>query len=505
MEPPAPPTPGQAARRAVPTTPGTPAETESNFELPADFARLTERQQIALLLKQSEEQSRTPSSKARPPRPAPSPRFEEITPPAKRRKANSEEELRPEHALFAEFCSTSRDEPNLWGPKEHEKFVSLVQGEESHWPAIANAIPGRTAGQCKAYFELLVERGVLITADSAPTPKAKKAKVEEVSEQPGADPQEEEEVDASPKAKESPELRPTRTRSEPVQVAAVSPLPSAEKRRPGRPLKSHKKKEPKTEDMKATPRKRTRKDEEEKPRRDEEVQGFEECFRTLKKQDLDRLAQKITQSLEEEAAQRELERERAVSEIGLTLHTEDCSVDEQREEGVPLQSAVDVDQVLIELHTAERADLERTHKAEGERLAVWFRANAEREACYPLPRALDDAMVHLKTRDPLISMIEGGGPGRRPASVQPPKRRAQKLHKEFERSKREILGRQQHEVSALALTQSWRESGCAVAVVGASVEETLWMYSSANPQQHAELIPNGWPRHKVKIPYHVDT
>jgi len=161
------------------------------------------------------------------------------------------------------------------------------------------------------------------------------------------------------------------------------------------------------------------------------------------------------------------------------------------------------DPTLKDFHTSEREALLRVHTHEGWHLKAWFEANAEREACHPEPRLLDKVCRWLKNNDLVKGRIEGGGPARRGGNpTLPPKRRAQKLQKEFERLKRDMATRQEHEAAAVTVMQCWRESGCATAEVGTSLDATVEGYTpgdESNPKGKV-LIPDERTWHRMEFP-----
>jgi len=127
-------------------------------ELPENFGRLTERQQLALIQKLSAEeggsQARTPAGgKSKGKAPGSAPQTDQGPP--KRRKPGQDE-----HALYGEFGGDG-----LWEPQEHDLFVATINQETSFeqqdWEAIASSLSGRTTEQCTAYFTLLHEQGVV--------------------------------------------------------------------------------------------------------------------------------------------------------------------------------------------------------------------------------------------------------------------------------------------------------------------------------------------------------
>jgi len=237
----------------------------------------------------------------------------------------------------------------------------------------------------------------------------------------------------------------------------------------------------------------------------ERIAATKALFMTAK--ELDRAAEVITKTLEDQEAARIEQRQEQMQEVGMLMEPEE----EEAPEGIKgpndhndhqavFQPESDTDPVLLELHEAEREQLRRSHVHEGWHIKTWFESNAEREACHPMPRLLDDANEWVKTQDPVRGAIEGGGRAKRNgSSSQPPKRRAQKLQKEFERLKRDIVVRQKHEAAVLAVTQCWRESGCPLAPVGCSLEDTCEMY--ADGTRH--LLPSSWPRIHASVPYQV--
>ena len=77
-----------------------------------------------------------------------------------------------------------------------------------------------------------------------------------------------------------------------------------------------------------------------------------------------------------------------MSEAGMTLEPDS---EEEPATALPLVPAYfapesDADQTLLSHHVEEKDELESLHKHEGWHLKAWFEANAEREACHPLPR-----------------------------------------------------------------------------------------------------------------------
>eukprot|EP00658_Telonema_sp_P-2_P071910 TRINITY_DN61119_c0_g1_i1.p1 TRINITY_DN61119_c0_g1~~TRINITY_DN61119_c0_g1_i1.p1 ORF type:complete len:263 (+),score=53.37 TRINITY_DN61119_c0_g1_i1:207-995(+) len=146
-----------------------------------DLSKLTERQQIALLLKQSEEEAKKPSSSGRKKPPStPRSRRDEIRPaPSGARK------LEP----CEQFATDGQQGPKegLWTPREHAAFMDVVdahQGAEIKWSTVAEQIGGRTEHQCAEYMQLLISRGLLT---HGPPPAAKTAR--DPQEEPVNEPQ----------------------------------------------------------------------------------------------------------------------------------------------------------------------------------------------------------------------------------------------------------------------------------------------------------------------------
>merc|ERR1712166_805698 len=133
-----------------------------------DLSKLTERQQIALLLKQSEEEARkpTPTPKSRKPPSTPrSSRAKDPEPHSSRGHGSGSKKEVHVNTAYDEFASehqqSSKD--GLWTPREHDRFMQIVDQHpgEIKWSTVVQQIEGRTEQQCSEYMQRLLDRGLI--------------------------------------------------------------------------------------------------------------------------------------------------------------------------------------------------------------------------------------------------------------------------------------------------------------------------------------------------------
>lgn len=361
-----------------------------------DLSKLTERQQLAYLMRQSEVEAR--------PQAKPTPRSRK--PPATPRSKSKEEDGHKRsgssgkkgnsHWMYDEFANdAAENKEGLWTPKEHEKFVQLIEGRSGQniqWSTVAEQLGGRTEKQCADYMQRLLDRGIIKGAnDSASQHKESEHAGSETQKRPR------ERNSNSAGSRGGTVLTYKRVCSD--QIPPLLP--------------------------KADP---------------EEIK-----------------ARSLALLKEIEAREAEYAKAAISSEPPELVKQEDSGQNAPAAMGFSQEEEARLDLDLLSMQQAERAMLTEFHEAEVERLAVWFREGCNRDAFESQVEDFlgpwDSAMEFLRQQLCLDA------PTHMP-TAQPPKKRLAKLLRQFDQHKTTLVKRQQEVAKSLHLIQSWRIHGC---------------------------------------------
>lgn len=363
-----------------------------------DLSKLTERQQIALLLKQSEEEARKPSQSSRARKPPSTPRSR-----SKDDTAPSVQHCRPpslakrehySHAAYEEFAHDSApNKDGLWTPREHSLFMQIVEshgGAPIKWSDVGEKMGGRTEQQCAEYMQRLLDRGLLTDG----------------------------EIPAKPAHHHSDDLQPEPKRT---RTTLTSPTTRARANIAPTYRRTHSEELPPL--LPKVPQ--------------EEIRARAKALLKIIEQDEARLAQAVSESEPPELAH-------------VAPQDEEAATQEQE----PPNEALDPELVAQQL--ADRDDLQARFDTEMQRLGVWFRENCNREAFEgdedTVP-AWDAAMVFVKSNQCLAPLSSIPTPP-------PPKKRLSKLLRQFEQVKGLLVKKQLEESKTMAMVHHWRASGC---------------------------------------------
>eukprot|EP00656_Telonema_subtile_P006085 TRINITY_DN12793_c0_g1_i1.p1 TRINITY_DN12793_c0_g1~~TRINITY_DN12793_c0_g1_i1.p1 ORF type:complete len:449 (+),score=96.50 TRINITY_DN12793_c0_g1_i1:166-1512(+) len=408
-----------------------------------DLSKLTERQQIALLLRQSEEEAKKPSQTSRR-KPPSTPRSRSKddgghTLPGSQSRPPSSGKREASRWGYEEFASDSAGaKDGLWTPREHQVFMGVVEahaGSDIKWSAVTDKLGGRTEQQCADYMQRLLDRG-LIKYDDPPAPVRTRPTPDEEPTQKRARTA----MDiVSPQTRGRANTVPTyrRVRSDEIP-ALLQKVPSEELKERSKALLAR-------------------------------IEESEE-----------RLAQLVSEAEPPELTK--IEPEAAPAEEHNPEHNES------------------LDPELVLQHSTQRAALQASFQLEMHRLAVWFKENSDRESFEGDDEATpswDRAMRFLKENRCLAPIEPTPTP-------QPPKKRLAKLLRQYEHVKGSLIKKQQEEARTLCMVQAWRVAGCKAPQ---SNEEVLKLYPDPTilnlPTHIVGQTVQDFPSVKVHFPYYV--
>jgi len=419
-----------------------------------DLSKLTERQQIALLLKQSEEEARkpTPTPKSRKPPSTPrSSRAKDPEPHSSRGHGSGSKKEVHVNTAYDEFASehqqSSKD--GLWTPREHDRFMQIVDQHpgEIQWSDVVQQIEGRTEQQCSEYMQRLLDRGLIKYHQGAPALSAPPAN------QTG--------VVASSNVERAHQTRtPLSETKRQREYTSSSLLASA-----NQPRSSYK---------------RVRSDQ------------IPELLPKVSMAEISEHAKALLVEIEAteakyEAAQKSCE----VPELAKVPPAE------PEPDNTEVESQLDPE--LLNQQQHERHMLREQFTAEIERAAVWFRESCAREAFEGDDiQAPWDVAVGFVLENQCLASPEAA------PTAQPPKKRLSKLARQFEQMKAALIKQQTERARALGLVQSWRLQGC-----GATRANTEAIGLAVDPAQlslaqHIQGQTLGkFPTVKVNFPYFI--
>lgn len=407
-----------------------------------DLSKLTERQQIALLLRQSEEEAKKPSQSSRrkpPSTPRSRSKDESHQPQGSQTRPPSSAKRETSRWGYEEFASEAGgSKEGLWTPREHQLFMEVVEahaGSDIKWSSVVDKLGGRTEQQCADYMQLLLDRG-LVEHDEPPAAARPRAAPEEEPQQKrartvmdGASPQ------TRGRANSVPVYR--RIRSD--EIPALLP--------------------------KASP---------------EQIKARSQAV-------LERILEHEKQVAEARAESEPPE---------LTKIDPDSAVAEDASAN-PDEA---LDPELLNQQLSQRAGLQAVFDVEMQRLAVWFKENCDREAF----DGDEDSTPLWNRAVRFLKETQSVAPVEPQPTPQPPKKRLAKLLRQYEHVKTGLVKKQQEEARTLAMVQAWRVGGCKAPQANEALIQQVADPALLNLPLHIVGEPlNDFPSVKVQFPYYV--